>query len=331
MSYLADVVVVGGEGGGPFEFNGTENGSTLKKFWVWLGDWQVKAMKFSLTDGQSKQFGIPDGEATEFIFEDGEHFSSLSLWASGNGTRLAAIKFKTTHSREFYVRMKKWVLYPEVPVDVASGICMGIKGRSGLDIDCLGFMFVNTIKSTKLTDVVYPTLNEVMPKVNFRELKLMTYQNNTSITKEYKIETSEKIIQKSSWSVTGKLEVTFSLEVNAGIPLIAKSNSNNQFELGVAGSYASETSKEKMELYSFPVKVSPYKTMDAVITLGEATVDLPINGKVTITCHNGGVLEFKTSGTYKGVTYTTGNVAVNESTKTLSGSSESAKLIVKMS
>ncbi|MCJ8739647.1 hypothetical protein PDJAM_G00049630 [Pangasius djambal] len=313
MSYLADVVVVGGNGGQPFNFDGTENGTMLKKIWVWVGDWQVKAMKVWLTDGQSRQFGEPNGNHTEFIFEDGEHFISLSLSASGNGTRLGAIKFKTNHSREFFARLTGWVLQPEVPVDVASGICMGIKGRSGLDIDCLGFMFINTIKSTELTNVEYPTLHDVIPKVAVAEIKSMTYQNNTTETQEYRIETSKKITQTSSWSVTGRLEFMFSLEVKAGIPLIAESTTRYELKIGVEGTYASETTEEKMELFSFPVKVPPGKTVSVDITTGQATIDLPFNGIVTITCYNGSVLQFKTSGKYKGVTYTDGKVVVNES------------------
>lgn len=113
-----------------------------------------------LTDGQSRRFGVPSGNFTEFIFEDGEHLTSLSLWASGDGTCLGAIKFKTNQSQEFFV------LKPLVPVDVASGICMGIKGHSGLNIDCIGFMFINTIKSNKLTNVEYSTLWDVICKGN---------------------------------------------------------------------------------------------------------------------------------------------------------------------
>ncbi|XP_058261025.1 aerolysin-like protein [Hemibagrus wyckioides] len=319
MSYLADVVEVGGDGGDAFNFNGTENGGMLKKILVWEGDWQIKAVKVCLTDGRSEWFGNPAGGSKEFTFEDGEHFTSLSLWhnESQNGSRLGAIKFKTNQSREFYAGLKSSQLKPEVPVDVASGICMGIKGRSGLDIDCLGFLFINTIKSAKLTNIEYPTIHKVTPKVAVGEIKSMSYQNNTSVTQEYKIETSKKITQTSSWSVTSKLEFTVSLEVKAGIPLLAESTSKYEFKIGVEGTYASETSEEKMELFSFPVKVPPRKTVDVHIALGEATIDLPFTGIVKITCYNGSVLEYKTSGTYKGVAFSDGKVVVNETNKKL--------------
>ncbi|KAG7335306.1 hypothetical protein KOW79_001902 [Hemibagrus wyckioides] len=234
-----------------------------------------------------------------------------------DGSRLGAIKFKTSHSREFYARLRCWRLKPEVSVDVASGICMGIKGRSGWDIDRFGFIFINTVKSAELTNVMYPNIHDVIPKVAVGEIKSMSYQNNTSETQQYTIETSKKITQTSSWSVTGKLELTYSLKVNAGIPLLVEGSSRYELNIGVEATYASETSEEKMELFSFPVKVPPGKTVDVHIALGQATVDLPFTGIVKITCYNGSVLELKTSGTYKGVAFSDGKVVVNESNKKL--------------
>ncbi|XP_026802861.3 aerolysin-like protein [Pangasianodon hypophthalmus] len=317
MSYLADVVEVGGNEGSAFNFNGIENGTMLKKIWVWVGKKKVKAIKVQLTDDQSERFGVLDGKMSEFTFEDGEHFTSLSLWENGDGTRLGGIKFKTNHSREFSASMSNLNSKSVVPVDVASGICMGIKGRAEMSkspgISSLGFMFINTIKSTELTNVEYPTLHDVKPKVAVREIKSMTYQNNTTQFQEYTIETSKKITQTSSWSVTGRLEFMFHLEVKAGIPLIAEGTASYELKIGVESTYASETTEEKMELFSFPVKVPPRKIVDVDITIGQATVDLPFNGIVKITCYNNSVLQFNTSGKYKGVTYTDGKVAVNES------------------
>ncbi|XP_060749197.1 aerolysin-like protein isoform X2 [Tachysurus vachellii] len=289
----------------------------LKTIQVWEGEWQIKAMKVWLTDDRSEQFGVPAGNLKEFNFEDGEHFTSLSLWPSENGSRLGAIKFKTSHSREFYASLTIWTLKPEVPVDVASGICMGIKGHSGLDIDHLGFIFINTVKSAQLTNVVYPTIHDVIPKVAVGEIKPMFYKNNTSETQEFTIETSKKITQISSWSVKGNTESTFSLEVNAGIPLVVREESRYELNIGVEGKYALDTSEEKTELSTCPVKVPPIKTVDVHIALGQATVDLPFTGIMKITCYNDSVLEFKTSGTYKGVAYSDGNVVVNGSNKML--------------
>ncbi|XP_053509284.1 aerolysin-like protein [Ictalurus furcatus] len=312
MSYLSPILVIGGGGGKSFNFNGVGNGATLKKIWVWAGGWQIKAIKVWLTDGQVGQFGEPAGKFSEFSFEDGEHFTSLSLWGNGAGTRLGAIKFRTNRSREFFAQMTDWGLKTEYPIDVGSGICVGITGRAGADMDSLGFEFINTVKSTKLTNVQYPTLHDVIPNVAVEEIKSTTYENKTSQTQEYKLETSKTIIRKSSWSVTNKLEFTFSMEVKAGIPEVVEVSAGFGFTVGTESSYGLENSEERTELFSFPVKVPPGKTVDVDITIGRATVDLPYTGTVQITCYNGSVLEFPTSGIYKGLNYTDAKVVVKE-------------------
>ncbi len=34
-------------------------------------------------------------------------------------------------------------LKTEYPINIGSGFCLGVEGRCGLDIDCIGFMFTN--------------------------------------------------------------------------------------------------------------------------------------------------------------------------------------------
>ncbi|XP_076869675.1 aerolysin-like protein [Brachyhypopomus gauderio] len=306
MSYLADIHNIGGGGGSAFTFDGTGSGATLKKLWVWAGGWQIKAIKVWLSDGQNKQYGDPAGKFSEFIFQDGEHFTSLSLWGNGAGTRLGGIKFKTNRPQEFSAYMTEWGLKDEYPIDVGSGICMGVKGRSGLDIDCLAFMFINTIKSTVLTDVNYTTLHDVIPKVAVEELKSMVYTNDTSLVQVSTIETSAKVTKKSSWSQTNKFQFNYHCEVKAGIPKVGEVSGGYSFTVGVESTYSLDNTVEKMEKFSFPVSVAPGKKVTATITIGQATVDLPYKGTVQITCFNNSVLQFPISGTYKGVMYTTG-------------------------
>ncbi|MGL4647046.1 MAG: hypothetical protein ACRCVL_08175, partial [Cetobacterium sp.] len=69
------VVEVGGKGGQPFNFNGMNNQSLLKKIKVWEGDLEIKAVKVFLTDDRSEEFGVPDGNLKEFTFVDEEIFA----------------------------------------------------------------------------------------------------------------------------------------------------------------------------------------------------------------------------------------------------------------
>ncbi|XP_066532854.1 aerolysin-like protein [Hoplias malabaricus] len=308
---------VGGQGGSPFELIGTNNGATLQKIWVWVGGWQVKSIKVWLTDGRSMQFGDPSGNYSEFVFENGEHFTSLSLWGNGAGTRLGAIKFKTNHKREFFASMTDWHLKTEYPIDIGSGICVGLAGKGGADIDSLAFIFIDTIKSTVLKNVRYPTLDQTKPNVATEEIKSATYQNKSSVPQEYKIETSKKITTTSSWSVTNKMEFSFHMDVKAGVPDVVEVSAGFSFSVGTESTRGLENSEEKTEVITFTVTVPAEKTVDVTITIGRATVELPYTGTVQITCVNGSVLEFPTSGTYKGVTYTDAQTTVTESNKKL--------------
>ncbi|KAI9541688.1 nuclear control of ATPase messenger RNA expression protein [Dissostichus eleginoides] len=304
MTYPTTLHLIGGDGGNHFSFTGENNGATLQKLGVWVEGWQVKSVKAWLTDGTSNAFGNSGGDYQEYTFNPGECFTSLSLWGNGAGSRLGAIKFKTNRPGEFFAKMTDWGLKTEYPMDVGSGICLGVVGRSGADIDCLGFMFLNAVQSTVLMNVNYPTMNQVIPQLNVEEIKSITYSNDTSVDQEQQIETSKKITKKSSWTVTNSMEATFSMEVSAGIPEVIEVTTGFSFTMGTESSYNLENTEERTETMTFPGKVPAGKKVKADITIGRATTDLPYTGTVKLTCQNGAVLQYNTSGEYKGLSYT---------------------------
>ncbi|KAK1875578.1 Aerolysin-like protein [Dissostichus eleginoides] len=304
MAYPTTLGLIGGGGGNSFSLTGENNGATLKQLNVWVGEWQVRGVQVLLTDGRQELFGKRSGSSEDYIFQPGECFTSLSLWGNGAGTRLGAIKFKTNRSGEFFAKMTDWGLKTEYPMDVGSGICLGVVGRGGSDIDCMGFMFVNAVKSTVLTNVNYPTMSQVVPQVNVEEIKSITYDNKTTADQENKIESSKKITKKSSWTVTNSMEATFSVEVKAGIPEVMEVSAGFSFTVGTESSYSLENTDERTETVTFTIHVPAGKKVKADITIGRATIDLPYTGTVQITCQNGGVLQYDTSGVYKGLTYT---------------------------
>ncbi|KAK9976506.1 hypothetical protein ABG768_021711 [Culter alburnus] len=313
MSYPLTIEIIGGKGGDPFSLTGENNGASLEKIGVWVGGSQVKAVRVWLSDGRVETFGQPAGDHQEFKFQPGECFTSLSLWGNGAGTRLGAIKFKTSLGREFFAKMTSWGLKTEYPMDVGSGFCLGVEGRDGFDIDCMGFMFLNAVQSTVLTDVNYPTINQLIPKVAVEEIKSLTFRNDSSVAQKQKVESSKKVTSTSSWSVSESLTATFSMEVKAGIPGIAEVTAGYSVSVGHESTYSQEQTDERTETLSTDVDVPPGKKVDVDVTIGRATFDLPYTGTVQITCKNGSVLQYDTKGTYKGVTYTDMKVDIKES------------------
>ncbi|XDV19351.1 hypothetical protein PO909_024835 [Leuciscus waleckii] len=304
MSDTTNLYIIGGNGGGPFSFTGEDNGASLEKIGVWVGGSQVKAVKVWLSDGRVNEFGRPDGPYEEFKFQPGECFRSLSLWGNGAGTRLGAIKFETSWGNTFFAKMTSWGLKTEYPIDVGSGFCLGVVGRDGHDIDCMGFMFLKAVESAVLTDVHYPTLHQVIPQVTLEEIKSVTFRNNSSATQKQKIESSKKVIKKSSWSMSKTTTSTFNMEVKAGIPSIVEVSAGFSISVGKVSTYGQEHTDERTETLCTDIEVPPGKMVDVDVTIGRATFDLPYTGTVKMTCRNGSVYSYRTKGTYKGITYT---------------------------
>ncbi|KAK7177045.1 hypothetical protein R3I93_001101 [Phoxinus phoxinus] len=313
MSCPTTLQKVGGEGGVQFSFTGQSNGASLEKIGVWVGGSQVKAVIVWLSDGRSETFGEPDGPYQEYKFQPGECFTSLSLWDNGEGTRLGAIKFKTNRGGDFFAKMTEYKLPTEISIDVGSGYCLGVEGRSGSDIDNMGFMFLNAVQSTVLTNVNYPTINQLIPQVIVEEIKSISYKNDSSVTQKQRVDTSKKVTKQSSWSVSESLTKAFSVEVKAGVPGIVECSAGFSVTVGPESTYSQTHTAERNETLSTDVNVPPGKKVKVVITIGRAAFDLPYTGTVQITCKNGSVLQYETQGTYKGTTYTDLKVNTKES------------------
>ncbi|XDV19435.1 hypothetical protein PO909_024905 [Leuciscus waleckii] len=313
MSSISCIHIIGGQGGDPFSFTGVDNGARLEKIGVWVGGSQVKAVKVWLSDGRVDEFGRPEGPYQEFQFQPGECFTSLSLWGNGAGTRLGGIKFKTSLGRQFFAYMTSWGLKTEYPIDIGSGYCLGVKGRCGWDIDSMGFVFLNAVESAVLTDVIYPTLQHQTLHVAVEEIKSLSYTNSSSTTQKQKIESSSKVIKKSTWSLSESLSATFKMEVKAGIPEVAEVTTGFSASIGTVSTYGQEHTEERTQNLSTDVDVPPGKKLHVSITIGKATFDLPYTGTVKMTCNNGSVYSYRTKGTYKGVTYTKIKVDAKES------------------
>uniref|UniRef100_A0A673IIA2 Jacalin-type lectin domain-containing protein n=1 Tax=Sinocyclocheilus rhinocerous TaxID=307959 RepID=A0A673IIA2_9TELE len=199
------------------------------------------------------------------------------------------------------------------PMDVGSGFCLGVAGRAGADIVRIGFVFLNPVQTTVLTNVNYPTLHLLEPKVAVEEIKSMTYTNDTSANQQQTVETSKKVTKTSSWSMSNSFTATFSVEVKAGIPGIVDLSTGFSVSVGTESSYSHEHTDERTETLTFPLDVPPKKKVDVDITIGRAAFDLPYTGTLKITCKNGSVLQYETNGQYQGITYTDIKVNTKES------------------
>uniref|UniRef100_A0A674D0P6 Jacalin-type lectin domain-containing protein n=1 Tax=Salmo trutta TaxID=8032 RepID=A0A674D0P6_SALTR len=232
----------------------------------------------------------------EFEFDLGERITKLSLWGNDAGTRLGAVMFTTSENRQFFEKMTSWGLKTEYTIDVGSGICLGLQGRYGSDINSMGFLFINTIKSSVLTDMEYPTLSLFKPQVS----------SSIDVCRR------KTLTKTSSWSVSNKIESTLNVSVKAGIPDLVEVSSGFSLTVGVEQSTSLEKTETITESDTINVKIPPGRTLDVEITVGKANMDLDYRATVKVTCMNGSQLVFPSNGTYTGVTYTSARVSTKE-------------------
>lgn len=308
------VYVIGGQGGSWFNFNGGDSGNILQKIGVWVGPSMIKAVRLWLTNGSIAQYGNPSGPYSEFSFERNERIQSMSLWGNGAGTRLGAIKFRTTQNREFFAKMTEWGLKQEYPIDVGSGLCVGAMGRSGSDIDSMGFIFVKPIRESVMIDMVYPTIGLEDPNVRPEELKSVTYKNDTSEQQKYTLSTERTLMFKEAWSQTTGLEFVYSVKVKAGIPEVVEVEAGYSFKVSVSSTYSQENTETKSEKWEFPVTVPAHQTIEAKVAIGRADISLPYQAKVRVTTTDGNQWVFNVSGVYEGITYTKATVSLKQIT-----------------
>lgn len=88
--------------------------------------------------------GTPERDQEECVFDKDEKILAATLWPNVSNDRVAGLEFvveKSDGGRRTFSVMYELLGQP-VRLDVRSGRCYGIIGRSGTQIDALGFYFI---------------------------------------------------------------------------------------------------------------------------------------------------------------------------------------------
>ncbi|XP_057183269.1 cytolytic toxin-alpha-like [Triplophysa rosa] len=137
-------VIVGGTGGGAFCFmSNSEN--TIQKIRITYNKVSFNTIQVTFNNGNVINVGgVPENDHAECVFDKDEKILAARLWPNVRNDRVAGLQFEIAKSngerRTFSV--KCLLLGQPVSLDVKSGRCYGIIGRSGSQIDALGFYFI---------------------------------------------------------------------------------------------------------------------------------------------------------------------------------------------
>jgi hypothetical protein len=304
------VQMVGGDGGTPFSQNWGDSGTTVKRIGIWEGEWKVRGLTLVPTTGDPVEYGSRAGNYTEFSFERDEQITHMSLWTNKAKTRVGRIKFETNkpnHGIDIGVGEGQ-----QNVINVGSGILVGAMGRSGDDIDKLGFVFVKEISEAVMTEMTYPGLYQTTPELTPERGATKTFKNNTSRDQTHNWTVTKEITFKESWSISAGVEFTYALEVEAGIPELVKVGSSYGLKLSVSATYSQEKTESVSESNEYPILVAPHSTVIATVTHSQAHITLPYRAWVIFNLTDGTQWKLRVNGMYKGITYTDDAIKYDE-------------------
>jgi hypothetical protein len=200
---------VGGNGGSRFRFENFQSGALLQKFAFWADDSSLIGVSCRLTDGSEHVAGSTTwGQSAGFEFQPGERISRLSLWGNGIGTRAGWVEFDTNLGRKFSFGMTKWGRQTEYHIEVGSGICAGIFGMAGNEIDSLGFLMVKPLESARITDVQYPLAAFDNFYQSSKETIDVTHNNDSNVAETFSKSASYTHTETDTFTVTGSVRTS---------------------------------------------------------------------------------------------------------------------------
>jgi len=184
---------------------------------------------------------------------------------------------------------------------VGSGICLGIQGKCGKDIDNLRFSFLKPIKKVELTRVELGNLPaDSLTLEELDEFKQDNRKGATTIKWKFAKKMSKEV--SSNWDLSATLTLHSEFTVEAQIPTIGKAGAKAGWEASATASYGKAEKTTKELEWSLEGENKAGEFVDLVAWTWKGSLQkIPFNGVMEITCENGQKYKYDVSGTYNGV------------------------------
>ncbi|XDV13713.1 hypothetical protein PO909_002070 [Leuciscus waleckii] len=138
----AHPVIVGGLGGAEFNFT-TSSSSTFKEIYITYSATSLNTIQVIFSSGNMMNVGDEKGPKEEKIILANAKMDTATLWPTSDKNKLGGLEFVFDDDEKTQISCKCGTLGDPESVDVKSGKCYGITGRSnGNEIVALGFYFI---------------------------------------------------------------------------------------------------------------------------------------------------------------------------------------------
>ena len=293
--------LVGGREATYAEWIHGKKGHLVEKLETWAGPSQIRGMRVTLTNGESKLFGYSDisGDKHEtFKLAAGEAITALSIWGNGAGTRCGAFRIRTNRNQDFFPSMTSWDRKTEYRKDVGSGLLCGVRGRFSPDVTSLAFVFLKPVRTSWYSDYQFPNLATGVPRIlDRKDFNVDNIHSPTNFTLD--LPYSKEFEQSTSTTISTGLEHSMSLSVEAGIKGVADVSSGASVTARVGSEWVNTTTKTVTREYQGSVEVPPGYHVRVTATISETKKDLRYSSRLNVILESGERFSYPVNGTYK--------------------------------
>lgn len=313
---------IGASTGEGFRFHAFS--TTVKTLRVWTGGEHngFRAIYVQLFNDEVGVFGTIPAEApsAEITFGPGEYITgSMIIGGNGIGTRAGYLHFKTSAGQEFAAGTQHTPYFFSSGESFLTGI-IGKQGpgKHGNEIYNLGLMMMKSVKSGRMFNLNYPTLESYNQGLQPQVYK-GSFCNIGNVQQTQKATFTKREGEKRIWTNSISFEVGMSITVEGGVPGVYSVKGEFKWKLGTSSTYTREVETTRTQQMEFPVVVPAQSSVSAQFTWFDSKVNLPYTAVLEYTFTDGTISRFNVDGIFDGAYIS--NVNAIFETKELNGES----------
>ncbi|KAK2846387.1 hypothetical protein FQN49_005772 [Arthroderma sp. PD_2] len=288
LPYVGPERVGSSSGGNSFFDWRVQHGiAVIRRLEAWSSGSQLDAIKMTWTDESSVIRGHPAGPSQSLTFEPGEKWKTLKVGKDVSGQRA-------------------------YPANVGGGILLGMLGRAGNDIDCLGPLFIAPLQSIT-SHVTY--INPTTGKTGIETQTLRTFhQDNLNGNTENSWRWSESVekVQSRTWSQSVTFTFGVSVSITARIPKLAEIKGGTHWQMSDTGSRGGSTTESRKLAWDVNGKVLSHTALYASAITQEGKAKVNYISEVVFEFKNGRTAKMQQEGIYEGIEYTSVNIITKD-------------------
>ena len=296
--------LIGGRGGRDFSDAKYSQGLVVTGIEAWAGEWMLRGIRITFSDGSVVVRGACKEKHCGGISIDylsGETVTGLSIWGNGAGTRCGAFRITTSKGKVFFPQMTKWGLKTEYKMNTGAGVILGVIGGGGSDIDRLGFLMLDTVSTTVLTEFEYD-LNKVPLPENKSAYDITIPNPSRTDSDQGHVTKDVEKLRGGEWFIKAGAKYGQEYKVKGGVPAIAEVEATSKWEVSVEGGYTSKWSDNEKESVSIPL-IAPALTKTRIVySYFQGKVDgCPFVATIKYYLQGGGIWDCEVRGFYDGI------------------------------